>query len=510
MSYLGSWKLSDVLTFACNTHLASTGAATDADSVPTYRVYENETDPPILTGSMAKLDDDDTTGFYTEAITLSAANGFEIGKCYTIYIEATVSSIKGTISHTFQMQAEVSAPDISVSAIADAVWDELKSGHTTPNTFGDYLDIEVSSRLAPTVASRTLDVTANGNAGIDWGNIDNKTATQILSDTYTYQVSYVSARVDAAVIAIGESGVSNNITTKSGSNLVSFFDNANADTTKVVDDVGGGGTAPTVQEIVDGVWNEPRLDHLVASSYGEQMDWMLHKDVGRTFDRAQDSLEAIRDAMVSGGQIPSAAAIADAVWDELFAEHVAAGSYGLQVGKMTFDENNYIYAVPQDIAPTVINTIVDATWDELRADHVAEGSFGEGVITYSLATQAKADVNEQADLALTDIRLNELISLAQTAKPVADSFMDYMFNKDANQTFDRSTDSLEAIKDSQLALASIIDGTIDVQSILKRIHALLSGNGSSREGDIYTYKQASGSNYIRQTISDAEVVTALV
>jgi len=37
-----------------------------------------------------------------------------------------------------------SAP--TVSDIVDGVWDELKSGHTTPDTFGDYLDDEITSR----------------------------------------------------------------------------------------------------------------------------------------------------------------------------------------------------------------------------------------------------------------------------------------------------------------------------------------------------------------------------
>jgi hypothetical protein len=37
------------------------------------------------------------------------------------------------------------------------------------------LDVAVSTRLAPTVAGRTLDVTAAGNAGIDWANIENPT-----------------------------------------------------------------------------------------------------------------------------------------------------------------------------------------------------------------------------------------------------------------------------------------------------------------------------------------------
>lgn len=117
--YLGSWKVDDYLTFPCNTHQASDGAATDADSVPSYRVYEDETGTPILTGSMAKLDDANTTGFYSEQIQLTAANGFEKGKSYTIYISATVTSVVGTMSHTFQMEAEVDANTVSAGIDAN-------------------------------------------------------------------------------------------------------------------------------------------------------------------------------------------------------------------------------------------------------------------------------------------------------------------------------------------------------------------------------------------------------
>lgn len=45
------------------------------------------------------------------------------------------------------------------------------------------LDAAVSSRLAPTVAARTLDVTTGGAAGIDWGNVENPTTTVDLSAT---------------------------------------------------------------------------------------------------------------------------------------------------------------------------------------------------------------------------------------------------------------------------------------------------------------------------------------
>src|SRR5512135_119097 len=122
MSYLGSWKLTDYITFTCNTHNATTGAATDDDASPTYRIYEDETATPVATGTMAKLDDANTTGFYSERIQLTSPT-FSQGKCYTVYIQATVGAVTGTISHQFQIGAEVNNTTVA-SAIADAVWDE--------------------------------------------------------------------------------------------------------------------------------------------------------------------------------------------------------------------------------------------------------------------------------------------------------------------------------------------------------------------------------------------------
>src|SRR3990172_9039911 len=83
--------ISDNLVFSVCTHDPDTGILTDADSVPTYRIYEDETATPILTGAMAKLDDANTTGFYTESIACTSGNGFENGKTYTIYIEAILA-----------------------------------------------------------------------------------------------------------------------------------------------------------------------------------------------------------------------------------------------------------------------------------------------------------------------------------------------------------------------------------------------------------------------------------
>jgi hypothetical protein len=101
--FLGIWEIDDLLTFYANTHNATTGAAVDADSAPSYRIYENETTTPILTGTMALLDASNTDGFYSEQVTLSAANGFENGKCYCIRIQGIVSSVTGAKVDTFQV-----------------------------------------------------------------------------------------------------------------------------------------------------------------------------------------------------------------------------------------------------------------------------------------------------------------------------------------------------------------------------------------------------------------------
>jgi len=94
--------IGDNLVFSITTHHPDTLEASDADENPIYRVYEEETGTPILTGEMTKLDDANTVGFYTELIACTAANGFEHKKTYNIYIRAIVNLAPGTISFAFR------------------------------------------------------------------------------------------------------------------------------------------------------------------------------------------------------------------------------------------------------------------------------------------------------------------------------------------------------------------------------------------------------------------------
>lgn len=190
--FLGRWEIDDLLTFPVNTHSPSTGAATDADSVPTYRVYEDETATAILTGSMAKLDDANTVGFYSEQITLSAANGFEVGKSYTIYISAVVGGVTGTLAKTFQVEL---AP---ATAAAVAALNNLSAAQVNAE-----VDTALADYDAPTFAELDARTDAIDAALVTIAAFLDTEVAAILADTNELQVDWVNGgRLDLLIDAI--------------------------------------------------------------------------------------------------------------------------------------------------------------------------------------------------------------------------------------------------------------------------------------------------------------------
>lgn len=107
--------LDEVIFFDCVTTHPSTGAATDADSTPTFAVYEESTDTDIgVGGNLTKRTS--LTGNYRGTFTLSAANGFEVGKWYSIIGSATVNAIAGkAVLKNFRVKA--AEPAVGVSKV---------------------------------------------------------------------------------------------------------------------------------------------------------------------------------------------------------------------------------------------------------------------------------------------------------------------------------------------------------------------------------------------------------
>lgn len=130
MADLGTnFAIGDTLLLSAQTKDTS-GTPTDADSLPTYQVYEQGGTTALTSGSFTKRDDTNTTGYYETSVTLSTANGFEYGKQYRVRKLATVSSQSGIAIDTFAFRRGTTA----FSAIAG--WPTLLDVQTRLDEMG--------------------------------------------------------------------------------------------------------------------------------------------------------------------------------------------------------------------------------------------------------------------------------------------------------------------------------------------------------------------------------------
>lgn len=189
----GPFYIDDTLTFTANTHAPDTGAATDADAAPAYRVYEDETGTAVLTGNMAKLDDANTTGFYSEQITLSAANGFEVGKSYSVYASAAVGAVTGTVSGGFKVIAATYPANVTQ-------W--LGTAAATPTVAG-VPEVDLTH-----VAGATTNVSALAtNAEAIKAKTDNLPSDPADASVVAGLIAAVETKVDSILADTGTDGV---------------------------------------------------------------------------------------------------------------------------------------------------------------------------------------------------------------------------------------------------------------------------------------------------------------
>jgi hypothetical protein len=127
-------------------------------------------------------------------------------------------------------------------------------------------------------------------------------------------------------------------------------------------------TPPTAAAIADAVWDEATSGHQTAGSTG---------------------------LALTSASAPTAAQNADAVWDELLSGHSGAGSAGLALAT----------ASSGGVDPSVL---ADAIWDESLSGHVTAGTAGKKVA--DLVVLSAADVNAQCDTALIDVGLTSTVT----------------------------------------------------------------------------------------------------
>ena len=141
-----------------------------------------------------------------------------------------------------------------------------------------------------------------------------------------------------------------------------------------------------VAEITGGVWNEDATGHQTAGTFGQAIG-----DPGA-------NAETIYEAVVTDATGTNVAA-------DVIAVKAETASIVADTNELQTDDVPGLIAALND--PTAAS-VADAVWDEAKSGHVGSGSFGEEVQAHALSTEisalndlSAADVNAQVDAAFT-------------------------------------------------------------------------------------------------------------
>lgn len=175
-----------------------------------------------------------------------------------------------------------------------------------------------------------------------------------------------------------------------------------------------------------------RLDEAIDASAGATpaaagsfFDLIMNKNVGQTFDRSTDSLEAIKDA---GGGGPSVADIADGVWDELLnSGHAVANSAAV-----------YLKAI-YDKLPSGVISDFDSTVDRVDLNASQTGvTIGE---VEELGATARGQVKDQIDTALGTDTLSELTAGVPASTPTIKAALTLLYMALRNKRVETGSES---------------------------------------------------------------------
>ena len=147
MSYQGDIRLGDTIDVKFTTRQISGAPFTLAGS-PVISAYVGNGTTEITAGITLTVDFDSRTGLNNVRVVASGANGFATATNVQLVITT------GTVN--------------SVSVVGEVI--------------GEF-SIENRSAVMPTTAGRTLDVSAGGEAGVDWANVGSPTTAVNLSAT---------------------------------------------------------------------------------------------------------------------------------------------------------------------------------------------------------------------------------------------------------------------------------------------------------------------------------------
>jgi hypothetical protein len=240
MKHLGDFDTSTVVYGKFTTFQPSTGAPFTLAGTPALSVYKDNSTTQSTTGVTLTVDFDSVTGFHHYAIDTSADGAFyAAGSFFDIVITT------GTVD--------------SVSAVGVVV--------------GSFT-LRKSSALKPTTAGRTLDVSAGGEAGLDWANVGSptttinfsgttiKTATDVENDTADIQTrlpaALVSGRMDSSTGAMATDVITSTALAASA-----------------VTEIQAGLSTLTQANVADAVWNAATGDYTTPDTLGGEINDLM-------------------------------------------------------------------------------------------------------------------------------------------------------------------------------------------------------------------------------------------
>jgi hypothetical protein len=311
--------------------------------------------------------------------------------------------------------------------------------------------------LQPTTEGRTLDVTAAGEAGIDWANIGSPTSVQNLSGT---TVDLIAGAVDADAIATDAITAD-----KIAANAIGASELA----------------ADAVNEIADQVWDEDIVAaHGTADTAGRAVR-TLDAISDRTNNSNLNALLGVADS--AGADVPGQTT--DEVWDELKSAHTTPDSFGDYL-----DDEITSRAAPGDAMDLVAGAVDAAAiaTDAIDGDAIAASAVTEiqsGLATSASIVTAQADLDDiQARLpaALVSGRMDSSVGAIATGAITADSIAADAITAakiaaDAIGASELAEGAANEIADALLDRASAVD-TYTVRQLLRIMAAALAGKSS--------------------------------
>jgi len=228
MSYYGDIRLGDTIDIKFTTRSFSTGAPTQLAGTPVVSAYPGNSTTQLTAGITLTVDFDTVTGLNNVRVVASSGNGYATATNYMLVI--TTGTVGG------------------VSVVGEVI---------------GAFSIEARSAVMPTTAGRTLDVSATGEAGIDWANVGSPTATVNLSGTTTNVVNTATAVTTVNGLAanvITAAATAADFGTEVGTAVWASATRVLTANTNLND--------PTAAAIADAVWDEAQADHVAAGSFG--------------------------------------------------------------------------------------------------------------------------------------------------------------------------------------------------------------------------------------------------